>query len=438
MAQKISSPRAELTVLRAVTHKNKKIAGAILGAVDETYFDNPESIELFQSMRKYISDTGETPTYRLMIDDPDLGEDARSFFRDSDPTVQSIEEATKAIRILNRYRQVRGLYKLAASIDQELQKGKIDLDAMMEDASNAVSSIRLSKSTKNAFTHFGKNNNSTELVKNLLYKESNDEVIPTGIKEFDRQSGGLLRGGLCTIGANSGGGKSLVGSTQMAINMATMGYKVVVVPLEMSDVEMTSRFVANLAKIDVTRILQKKLATGEKDRAFDIYEKWVKKIKKRGGRLTVFKPKEDLTIEELFGAVNSYECDVVMIDYISLLKGADSDDAWQKLGAMARTAKINAESTNRVNVLLCQVNEDGKIRYARAISEHSSNSMIWVTKKEEKEKEIGRITVEQPKSRNSRSFPFDIGVQWAYMSCVEVDQVDGVGDIPEPMENMAN
>lgn len=437
MAQKIASPKTELMVLRGITSKNKKIAGSILGSIDESYFDNQESIELLEAMRKHMTETGETPTYKLMVDDPDISTEARSFFRDSEATITSVEEAEKAVKNLNRYRQVREMYQLAASIDQNLQKSKINIDALMEEASNAIAKCRLSRSLQSAFTHFGTNNNSLAMVKDLLFGDNSEDTIPSGIKPFDEQSGGFMRGSLVTIGATSGGGKSLVGTTQLAINMATAGYKVVVVPLEMSEKEMTSRFIANRAELDVTRILQGRLATGEKEKAFEAYQKWVKKIKKRGGRLTVFKPKEDLAIEEVFNAVNAYDADVVLIDYISLLKGADADDAWQKLGAMARVAKINAEATGRVNILLCQVSEEGKIRYARAISEHSTNSWIWNSKKEERQKEIGRITVEQPKARNSRSFPFDIGIHWAYMKVVDVEQAEGVGDVPEPMENLA-
>jgi hypothetical protein len=205
----------------------------------------------------------------------------------------------------------------------------------------------------------------------------------------------------------------------------------------MSKVEMTSRIIANLAELDVTRILQRRLATGEKEKAYEKYSRWVKRVKARGGRLTVFKPQEDMDIEEVFASVGSYDADVVIVDYISLLKGADSDDAWQKLGAMARVAKINAEATNRVNVLLCQVSDEGKIRYARAISEHSTNSWVWVAAKEEREKEIGRIRIEQPKARNSRSFPFEVGINWGHMKIVEVDSSDGIGDVPEPMKNLA-
>lgn len=418
-------------------HRDRKIAGSVIASVDETYFDSHESVELLGAMKKHLATTGEVPSYKLLIDDPDISREARTFFRDSEATVQSMEEASKAVKILNRYRQLRGLYQMAAHVDQEMQKGKIDLDKLLEDVTTRIAATRTNKSTKDAFLHFGDKNNSMNLVKELLYTDSSEDVIPTGIKPFDSESGGFMRGGLVTIGASSGGGKSLAGSTQMAINMATLGYKVVVIPLEMSKIEMTSRFLANRSGIDVTRILQKRLTNNEKKLVEEKYQRWVRKAKRAGGRLTVFKPTEDISIEEVFAAVNTFAPDVVIVDYISLLKGADSDDAWQKLGAMARVAKINAESTNRVNILLCQVNDEGKIRYARAISEHSTNSWIWVAKKEERTKEVGRITIEQPKSRNSRSFPFDVGFDWGHMRVVDVEAVDGVGDIPEPMKNMA-
>lgn len=215
---KIASPRAELAVLRGATHKDKKIAGTILGSIDETYFDNPESIELLDAMRKHMANNGEVPTYRLMIDDPDISSEARSFFRDSEPIVQSPSDALKAVKILNRYRQTRGLYQLAATIDQELQKSKVDIDALMDSASTAVTNVRLSKSLTNAFTHFGTSNSSMELVKKLLYETDTDDTIPTGIKPFDEQSGGVMRGSLVTIGATSGGGKCGILDTRIQLS----------------------------------------------------------------------------------------------------------------------------------------------------------------------------------------------------------------------------
>jgi len=431
MSIKIVSPRAELSVLRAITSKNKIIAGTVLQGVDESYFDSPESKEIFTVMKNHMARTGESPTYKLLLEDPELSTDARSFFRDSEATITTPEEAVKAVKILNKYRQTRGLYELAADIDRKMQAGKLDIDAALEQASNVVSSLRANKSKKDAFLHFGKSNNSLGFIKDLIYSEDNDDVIPTGIPVFDEQSGGFMRGGLVTLGASSGGGKSVL-ANQLAKNMAELGYKVLLVPLEMTRLEMSGRLTANVAKMDVTRVLQKRLASGEKDLAFAKMKRWMHKVKLAGGRLTYFDPGEDLDLEEIFAASNSYDCDVVIIDYISLLKGVDGDDAWQKLGAAARTAKVNAKATNRVNVLLCQVSEDGKIRYARSISEHSNSSWVWVTDKNERAKPIGRIRVEQPKSRNSRAFPFEIGIEWAFMRVVSVENQSEVGEVAEP------
>lgn len=306
MSTKITSPRAELAVLRAMTHKNRAIAGTIVGQVDESYFEAEESRELYGAMRRHLATTGETPSFKLLVEDPDLSTHARTFMRDSEPVVDTIEDAVRAVKILNKYRQTRGLYKLAAEIDAALESPRFDVDQMMERASNSVASIRSNRSARDSFVHFGTDNNSTELMKDTFFGSSEDLVIPTGIKPFDEQSGGFLRGGLVTIGASSGGGKSFV-ALQIAKNMAESGHRVLLVPLEMSKSEMTSRLAANISGLDVTRILQRKLATAEAETGHEKMRKWARRVKTRGGRFTIYKPTEDLTIDEIFATVNSYD-----------------------------------------------------------------------------------------------------------------------------------
>jgi len=435
---KTVSPRTELMVLRGMCHKNRVIAGTLLGGTDENYFDTVEAKEVLASIRKQMATTGEPPLYKLVISDPDISEEARAFFKDSEATIQSKEAAAKAVQVLNRYRKNRALHEMMVAIDASFQTGKLDTEAMLEECSRRVSQARMSKAAKNEFVHFGLNNNSLSIVKDLLYGDKSEDVLPTGIRPFDEKAGGLLRGGLVTIGASSGGGKSLM-ACQLAINFALQGYKVVIVPLEMTKAEMIARIGANLNKVDVTRILTGKLTQDEKDAAFIKFKKFMKKIKSLGGRLSIYKPEEDVTMEDVIAAVNAYDCDVRIVDYISLLKGADGDDSWQALGAIARLAKVNAGATNTVNILLCQVNEDGKVRYARAISEHSNNSFVWVTKKEEREKEVGVIKVEQPKARNSASYPFEVGFHWAWMKLVDVESVpDTSTETKEHMTNLAD
>jgi len=247
-----------------------------------------------------------------------------------------------------------------------------------------------------------------------------------------------MRGSLVTIGATSGSGKSLVANA-MGMFQASLGYKVVIVPLEMSKKEQSARMLASISGIDVTRILHQKISEAEKSLIYKKYRRWVLRVKEKGGRYTTFKPQEDMTMEEVLASVNAYDCDVVIVDYISLLKGVDGDDQWRALGAAARYAKINAENTGRVNVILCQVSEELKIRYARALSEHSTNSFIWHAPKAEREREIGVITMEQPKSRNSRSFPLKVGFKWHTMQIVPVSTEDeSLGTVDRSKKNMKN
>jgi len=419
MGLKLASPKAELNVLRGLLHKDPKISGTLIGAVDETYFYSPESIEIYEAVMRNMSVNGRNPTYRILIEDPELSDEARDHLKDSSANVQSIADANKAATILNKYRQRRGLYNIAADIGQQFKKSKVDIDSLMHRMTTAINIVQAKKATDDDFLHFGLNNNSKKMVDEILDGDRSEDIIPTGIEEFDKEAGGFARGSLVTIGANSGGGKSICASA-LAVNMAEAGYKVLLVPLEMSKNEMTARILANITNTDFSPLWLQKLSEEQKEKVRSRHRKWVKRAKKRGGRYTIFKPKQDLTIEEIMASINAFDVDVVIIDYISLLKGVDGDDQVKALGRAARYGKISAENSNRVHILVCQVDDNGKIKYARAISEHSSNSWLWISTPEIKN-DGWVVKVEQPKSRNSLSFPFLMRIDGSKM------RVYGVG-----------
>jgi replicative DNA helicase len=399
--------------------KDKKIAGALLAGVDESYFHSPESVELYQVINRIMADTGESPSYRLLIEDPDLSKEARDHMRESQATaVTTTAEAKKAVSNLEKYRKRRGVYNLAVDLSNQLKAPKVDIDGLLHRATSAISVIRAKKATDESFLHFGKNNNSMKTVDSILYDDNSVDVIPTGIESFDSVSGGVYRGALFTIGANSGGGKSIM-ATVLAKNFASQGYKVVLVPLEMSKKEMTTRLMASVCGVDFSDLWLQRLATGDRDRIRKKFRKWLKKVKQAGGRLTIYKPEQDETIEEVFAATAAYEADINIIDYIGLLKGVDGDDQVRALGQVARYGKINAENTGRANIMLSQLTDDGKIKYSRAIAEHSSLAWTWMATPESKETGVTRI--EQPKSRNSMAFPFYVKIDYAKMQIHSMD-----------------
>jgi DnaB-like helicase C terminal domain len=203
-------------------------------------------------------------------------------------------------------------------------------------------------------------------------------------------------------------------ANQLNLNQASIGYKTALVPLEMSTPEMISRSASSISGSSSIDIFLKKLATGEKDQVWKRFTRFDRKVAKAGGRYTIFKPKEDLSIEELMAALHTFNSDVIYIDYITLLKGADGEDQWRKLGQISRFGKIYAENHNKVVVMLCQVSDDGRIRYSQAVKEHSSLAWIFVANKETKER--GYLNIELLKSRNQVDRPFTLAADYAKMN----------------------
>lgn len=423
MKVKLVSPKAELTVIQSLCNRNLKISGTVLSMIDSSYFFEPLSKELYEYIKNAMAESPEPPKPRQLLADPELSSEAKEFFKSVKVPTNSVEEAIRNVNTLNKYRRTRIIYDLAKSIgDSFNNESRLNIDQLVTNCAEYIVNAQSSKSTTDAFLHLGSNDNAKDLLHDLIYSEDKADIIKTGFTTFDKISGGFDRGGLVTIGAPSGCGKSTV-STQLAINFAQQGYKVVLVPLEMSKKEMGNRILANIGNMELSKIRQHKLDEREKVLLAKRQKRWRKKVYNEGGRLTIFKPEADLDIDEVYAAVSGLKCDVVIVDYISLLKGIDDENQWLRLGTIARKAKINAEVTNRVNIMVCQVSDEGKIRYSGAIKEHSSTAFVWTPNEEEKKS--GLIRVEQIKSRNSEPFPFTLQIVWNKMQVksVEEDQV---------------
>ena len=211
-------------------------------------------------------------------------------------------------------------------------------------------------------------------------------------------------------------------ANQLNINQSSLGYKTTMVPLEMATSEQISRTMSNISGYSSIDIFLKRLASGERDEVYKKMRRFDRKVANAGGRYTIYKPKEDLTIEELMASLHNYSSDVIYIDYVTLLKGADGEDQWRKLGQIARFGKIYAENYNRVVVLLAQINEEGKLRYSQSVKEHSSLAWTAVATKESKEK--GYLNFEMLKARNQVMKPFTLGIDYSKMSVYDLKPED--------------
>lgn len=197
------------------------------------------------------------------------------------------------------------------------------------------------------------------------------------------------------------------------------GEDTALVSLEMSAGQMNDRLLGILAGVDVNRIGQKRLSKGEKTQVKEGYKRYTARLKELGVRHTIYEPQEDVGIEEVLMTLKPMGYKVILIDYISLLKGADGDDQWRELGNIARFAKIFAKTHNIIVVLLCQVTDEGLVRYSRTMVEHANNAFVWVAPQEEAETMI--LEIKQLKARNQHRFNFQLLANNSTMQITDVD-----------------
>lgn len=409
MAAKLFNTQLELRAIRSVCSPKAEVSGMMFASIDETFFYNDQCLEALDLIKKDFKKVGSIPRFKDLVEDPRLSEETRDLLVEAEVPVKDAKGAHQMVAAMSRLRKMRMLYIAAQETMEAMQKSKVDPDALLTEMANAITGIRSARMAEADYVHFGGDGSALELVEKQLYEEENDAVIPTGFAAWDEINGGFFRGSLIVLGGASGAGKSIL-ANQIAGNQAIRGYAIDLVPLEMTAVEMISRTTSSVSKMDSIDIILKRLSTNDRDLVMKRMRRFNRKVTQAGGRYGIFKPKSDMTIEEILSALHAQDNDVIIVDYISLLAGVGGDDAWQKLGEVARVCKIYAENHNKVVILLAQVSEEGKIRYSQAIKEHASVAWTFVATEESRER--GWLHVDVLKSRNQVRKPFTLKIAY--------------------------
>lgn len=433
--KKLFNARQELYAIMLFCHSALSAGEMLVALPDVDYFATSWAREAYRRITERYSNMeikDGVLNFTSLVADDKLSEETRERLETGRKKFlnESIDPAD-VIKSLSEFRKWRRLNELSEHINNVLNGGEeADLPTLLADIKEHLLDTETGHANvKDWFHHMG-NEFNLEPVIHAIMSDDERRFVPTGVKAFDEANGGINYGSLWIIGGSTGGGKSLV-AQNVSQNMA-MYEDVCMVPLEMTEVEMVSRMMAREGKVPIHKITGKKWDEKEKDSALDGLKKFHKKVKKQGNKYTIFRPQTDMSIEEILASLHPYNYRVVFIDYIGLLKGADGDDSWQKLGQIARAAKVYAAAYNKVLVLLAQVSEEGKVRYARSILEHANNAWIFVATDHTKEQ--GIIDVRQPKARNQDPTPFTLDVEYQFMSITDSDSGAAVGGDDGPAE----
>jgi hypothetical protein len=128
-------------------------------------------------------------------------------------------------------------------------------------------------------------------------------------------------------------------------------------------------------------------------------------------------PENGMTLDQLLMTCKPYGFDVITIDYLSLLEEADTENQARALASITRKCKVFSQSAGCLMILLAQLNEEGLIKYSRAIKENADHVWTWVYGDTERETHL--ITMRVDKGRNQLCFPFEVTEDYSTMSLVD-------------------
>jgi len=416
---KLFSNRLEMQAIYNICEGKTKYSSVMLASLSEDHFHSEYSKEIIGRIKRVTQINGEIPNIKEISVDPVISEDSRkAISKFEGDIVDSRRKSLKIVNNLHKYYQMRKLYFLSEKINEALLRDKVDVEKLVNQTAQEISKVSIKIDSQQQMFNLGGNGTFSKVLKKLTNDEK-PEMIPTGFSDFDRTNGGLFYGSMVLIGGTTGGGKSSL-AIQLLKNMAENAESCVYVPLEMTEVESGARLMSNLSGISLLKILQKKLTRAEKKKVISEGKKFHAKLKKQGNMYSIMSPEEDMTAEEILLMLQPYGFRVILIDYISLLKGVDGEESWKQLSNVARMCKIYAKTHNIIVILLVQINDEGYIRYSKGVEEHANNAWYFVANKETRE--AGVLNITQKKARNQAMFDFQLAFEADVMRIYDMDK----------------
>jgi replicative DNA helicase len=195
-----------------------------------------------------------------------------------------------------------------------------------------------------------------EMEAELLRGES-EETFPIGLRPLDDHlQGGLHRGELAVVAAQTGGGKTAL-MMQAAATAAKAGHPVVIFSLEITARDILRRIAAAASGISPNHSQFRSALCDATAFPIKIYD-----------RTTDF-AEIAATIRT---AARHQKAALVIVDYLQLIEGSSEATREMALSETARRLKNAAQRENVVIVTASQLNDEGRLHSCRAIGHHAN------------------------------------------------------------------
>lgn len=187
--------------------------------------------------------------------------------------------------------------------------------------------------------------------KDNYFRESDKQKIELEFESLNDMLGGLEDGDMIVIGARPAVGKSAF-ATQLTSHIADLGKRIAYFNLEMTEKQVYERFLSSTSGIGIQRIRRALAFTGDEqyrfDRANEILSAKDKIVVTTGSQ----------TVTSIRNEVKKHEYDLVIIDYLQLIKpeGRYKGNRFAEVGEISHSIKNIASDFHIPVIVLSQLN----------------------------------------------------------------------------------
>ena len=253
-------------------------------------------------------------------------------------------------RIISEMAMKRDLITIASQIQQDAYEDTQDVFQLLEFVEMQLGGI-VEKNVKGSFMKLSHSLNDT--VKKVTNMKDMDVTgVPSGLHELDKITGGWQKSDLSIVAARPGMGKTAFIVSCM-LNAAKKGYKVGMFSLEMSRFQLDQRIISAEARVPLAKVRKPKDMTPEELKS-------VKEVTAKVGNYGIFiDDSPSLNVVEMKAKsrrlYNNEGLDMVIVDYLQLMKGEGKGNREQEISSISRALKEIAKELDIPVIALSQL-----------------------------------------------------------------------------------
>ena len=337
----------------------------------------------------------------------------------------------------NKY-VLRKLIKMSSETIKKAMDPSSAPDEVLQSAERDVFAIA-EKQVKNTLRPI--ENFMSPLLERLTTRKEGITGVPTGITELDNLTNGLQDSDLIILAARPGVGKTSFALTIAANAAIDKGKHVAFFSLEMDGVQLAQRLICSRARIDQSKLRNNKLNRDEMN-------KLVAMVGPINQSTLFVDDNADLGIMELMSKARDLKrkgnLDLLIIDYLQLMKTGGEENRAVAIGAISRGLKILAKELHIPVIALAQlsrkVEEKGRDRPQLSDLRESGSieqdaDMVWFVERPyvrtHKEEDMYKAELIVAKHRNGSVKDIPLAFVPEYTTFYDAVDDSGMGDDPE-------